>query len=73
MAGVAAAVNATASQGIGNYGSFPLNIGCRSAAATPSLFLNGYLYSLIVVGAASTAAQISSTESWINGKEGGVY
>ena len=57
----------------GYFGSFPLNIGVRSATATPSLFLNGYIYSLIVVGAASTAAQISSTESWINVKEGTVY
>ena len=63
----------SAESGTGNFGTYPLNIGVRSATATPSLFLNGYLYSLIVVGAASTAAQISSTESWINVKEGGVY
>lgn len=62
------------SQGTGNYGSYPLNIGGRNVSSgTPSFPFPGYLYSLIVVGAASTAAQISSTESWINGKEGGVY
>lgn len=54
----------------GNFGTYPLYIGSRNNG---SLWFNGYLYSLIVVGAASTAAQISSTESWINVKEGGVY
>lgn len=64
-----------AGAGGGNFGTYPLNIGVRNAqsAAPTQLFLNGYIYSLIVVGAASTAAQISSTESWINVKEGGVY
>ena len=63
-------------QGTGNYGTFALNLGARNAqSGTPTVgtFFNGYLYSAIGVGAASTAAQISSTESWINVKEGGVY
>lgn len=68
--GAQAAASGASSVGTGNLGTYPLFIGSRNNA---SLFLNGYLYSLIVVGAASTAAQISSTESWINGKEGGVY
>ena len=51
----------------GNFGTYPLYIGARNNA---SLWFNGYLYSLIVVGAAATAAQVSSTESWIAGKEG---
>lgn len=57
-------------QGTGNYSAYPLYIGSRNNS---SLWFNGYLYSAIVVGSSLTAAQISSTESWINGKEGGVY
>ena len=70
--GVTTAPSSTSgsSAGTGNFGTYPLYIGSRNNA---SFFLNGYIYSLIVVGAASTAAQISSTESWINVKEGGVY
>jgi hypothetical protein len=55
----------TSSQGTGNYGNYPLYIGSR---AGPSLPFNGRIYSLIVRGAASTAQQISDTETWVNGK-----
>ena len=58
----------TIDQGTGNYLAYPINIGSRS---TTSLFLNGRLYSLIVrFGANLTAGQITSTESWVNGKTG---
>ena len=68
--GAANGTNGTGDKGLGNFGTYPLYIGARN---NTSNWLNGYLYSLIVVGAASTAAQISSTESWINVKEGTVY
>jgi hypothetical protein len=54
-------------QGTGNYGNYPLYIGRRNNATLP---LNGNLYSLIIRGAQSSAAQISSTETWANGKTG---
>ena len=53
--------------GTGNFGTYPLYIGSRGNA---SGWFNGYLYSAIVVGTSLSAAQISSTESWIAGKEG---
>lgn len=54
-------------QGTGNYTSQPLYIGRRGGT---TLAFNGRLYSLIVRGAASTAAQISSAEAWVNSKTG---
>lgn len=51
--------------GTGNFASFPLYIGRRNNATSP---LNGNIYSLIIRGAQSTAAQISSTESWVAAK-----
>jgi len=58
-------VNATGDQGVGNYGNYPLYVGARGGT---SIWFNGRIYSLIVRGAASTAAQISNTETWVNGK-----
>jgi hypothetical protein len=49
-------------QGTGNYGNYPLYIGRRNNATLP---LNGNIYSLIIRGAQSSDAQISSTESWV--------
>jgi hypothetical protein len=59
--------NNTASLGTGNFGNYPLYIGRRNNATLP---FNGNLYSLIIRGAQSSAAQISSTETWVNGKTG---
>jgi hypothetical protein len=53
------------SAGTGNFANAPLYIGRRNNATLP---FNGNLYSLIIRGAQSSAAQISSTESWVNGK-----
>ena len=36
--------------------------------AGTSVYLNGRTYGLIIRGATSTAAQISNTETWLNGK-----
>lgn len=54
-------------QGIGNFGNYPLYIGRRNNATLP---FSGRLYGLIVRGAASTPSQIAGTESWMNGKTG---
>lgn len=61
----AQAASSTTDQGTGNYGNYPLYIGARAGT---SAFFNGNLYNLIVRGAQSTAAQIESTEKWVNGK-----
>lgn len=63
--GAANGTNGTGDKGTGNFGNYPLYIGAR---ACDSLFFNGNLYNLIVRGAQSTAAQIESTEQWVNGK-----
>jgi hypothetical protein len=60
-----AGTNATADQGTGNYANDALYIGRRGGTTLP---FNGRLYSLIVRGAQSTTAQITSTETWVNGK-----
>jgi hypothetical protein len=60
-AGAQASTNAST----GNYGNHSLFIGARNNA---SLWFTGRLYSLIVRGAASSAAEIAATESWVNGK-----
>jgi hypothetical protein len=54
-------------QGAGNYGNYPLYIGRRGGTSQP---FNGWLYGLIVRGAASSAAQIANTERWLNRKTG---
>jgi hypothetical protein len=54
-----------ADQGTGNYGNYALNIGRRNGSTFP---FNGRLYSLIVRGAASTAAHITSAEQWVNSR-----
>ena len=55
----------TADQGTGNFGTYPLFIGSRNNASS---FLTGYLYSLIIQGAAASATQLASTEAWVNQK-----
>lgn len=67
----AAAVNATGDKGSGNFGNYPFYVGNRfnNPPTTPSsLRFNGHLYSLIVRGAATDAATITATETWVNGK-----
>ena len=54
-------------QGTGNFGNYPLYIGSRGGTSNP---FNGRLYSLIIRGAQSTAAQISNTETYVNSKTG---
>lgn len=55
-------------QGTGNYLAYPLYIGCRGGSL---LFSNMNFYSLIVrFGSNLTTGQITSTETWVNGKTG---
>jgi hypothetical protein len=54
-----------ADQGAGGYGNNIMGIGARNNASDR---FNGRLYSLIVRGAASNAAQIAAAEAWVNGK-----
>lgn len=56
-----------ANSGTGNFGNYPLFVGCRAGTSLP---FNGHLYSLVVRGASSTAAQITSTETYVNQKTG---
>lgn len=64
--GVQVQTNA-ADQGTGNFSNAVLYIGRRTGTVFP---FNGYLYSLIVRGAATTADQITATENWVNGNTG---
>jgi len=57
----------TADQGTGNYGNYPLYIGARAGS---SLWFNGRLYGLVVTGKQASAAEITSTETYINQKTG---
>lgn len=51
--------------GTGNFGNYPLYIGRRGGSSLP---FNGRIYSLIVSGAATDAATITQTETWVNSK-----
>lgn len=54
-------------QGSVAYGNYPLYIGRRGGS---SLALNARIYSLIGLGAAATALQLSTTETWVNARTG---
>lgn len=56
--------NGSLVQHLGNY---PLFIGARDQT---SLFLNGRIYSLIVLGRLATTQEITDTETWVAGKTG---
>jgi hypothetical protein len=49
----------TTDQGTGNYGNYPLYIGSRAGA---SLFFNGNLYSLVIVGKQCSNQELSNME-----------
>lgn len=57
----------TSDQGTGNYGNYPLYIGRRAGSSLP---FNGQLYSMIIVGKAVTAGELTSTETYVNSKTG---
>ena len=56
---------ATGDQGTGNYGNFSAYFYARTGTA---VFFNGHDYGSIARGAASTAAQITNGEAYINSK-----
>ena len=49
----------------GNFGNYPLYIGRRGGSSLP---FNGRIYSLIVCGKLASAAEIASTENWVEAK-----
>jgi hypothetical protein len=51
----------------GNFGNYPLYIGSRGGSSLP---FNGQIYSMIIVGKAVSAGELSSTEQYVNGKTG---
>jgi hypothetical protein len=65
--GVVIETTTLANQGTGNYGTYPLYIGRRGGSSLP---FNGQLYSMIIVGKAVTAGELSSTETYVNQKTG---
>lgn len=56
-----------ADQGTGNYGNYSLYIGRRNNASLP---YNGRIYSLLGLGRAFTAGEITSVESYLSSKSG---
>jgi hypothetical protein len=67
--GAAATRGATSgtSMGTGNFGNYPLYIGRRGGSSLP---FSGQMYSMIIVGKAVTAGELSSTETYVNQKTG---
>lgn len=59
----------TGDQGTGNYGNYQLFLFARNNA---SLYFNGRLYGLIVLGRAATEAEIANTERYLN-QRGRIY
>jgi hypothetical protein len=53
------------SAGTGNFGNYPLYIGARGGT---SLFLNGYIYGLIIRGAQTDPIEIQRTEAYLAAK-----
>jgi hypothetical protein len=66
-AAVTGAQDASYSNSTGNFGNLALFIGRRGGTTLP---LNAQVYGLIVRGAATDAATITSTETWVNSKTG---
>lgn len=61
----AASGSNTNSQGSGSFNNLPIYIGARAGT---SLFFNGHLYQLVIVGKQASADEITSTETFINTK-----
>lgn len=61
--------------GAGPFGNLPLQIGHsaddpRYPPSGPRYYLNGRIYSLIVLGRLATTQEITDTETWVAGKTG---
>jgi hypothetical protein len=61
------AAASTTDTGGGNFSNYPLYIGRRNNASFP---FNGQMYSMIIVGKAVTAGELTSTETYVNTKTG---
>jgi hypothetical protein len=59
--------NTTTNVSTGNYGNYPLYIGRRAGLYYA---FNGQIYSMIIVGKAVTAGELTSTETYVNTKTG---
>ena len=64
--GTQAAIN-SATQGIGNFGTYPLYLFSRG---TPEYYLNGQFYGAIIRGAQSDTASVTQTENYMATKTG---
>lgn len=58
----------SASEGAGNYGNYPLNIGARNSGA--SAWFNGRMFGIIVRGAPTNANDLSMCNRWMGSKCG---
>ena len=56
-----AGVDGTADKGAGNFGNYPIYLGARAGA---SLFFNGRIYRLLVIGRALTTTERAAAERW---------
>ena len=56
------AAQSTTDQGTGNFGNYPLYIGRRAGSTLP---FNGRDYGIVIVGKATSAAEINITEAWL--------
>jgi hypothetical protein len=65
--GAVPTLSAGSDSGTGNFGTWALNLGARTAVSNP---LNGRVYGAVVRAALSSAAQVLSIESWCNSKAG---
>lgn len=63
-----AAVSTAVTGSYGTAASFSAQTYCIGSLKNSTFYMQGNLYGLIVRGAQSTAAQIESTEQWVNGK-----
>lgn len=61
------AASSAADQGTGNYGNYPMFVGARAGT---SLWFNGRLYQLVVVGKQASSGEIASTEAFVATKTG---
>ena len=61
------ATTVTSSQGTGNYGNYAMYVGRRNSATLP---FTGRIYQIVVCGKALSAAELASTEAYVNSKTG---
>lgn len=65
--GVTPSLTAVGDAGTGNFGNYPLYIGCRGAVSNPA---KGYMVGLIVRGALTDSTGITGTEQQLAGRSG---